>query len=156
MELCAGVGNGCVRVGSGEKSVVPTVGIYITVGSDKSGEGTTRLNLQTAQMIYNTALAQDPNEKPAAILINPHRLDEHGFSKGKLTGIKMYGFLKIWFTPFMMACGKVQRDGSTLKQVFEGTSIANVSGLNHFVPSGPYGPAASAKRSREQSGVRYM
>ena len=34
MELCAGVGNGCVRVGSGEKSVVPTVGIYITVGSD--------------------------------------------------------------------------------------------------------------------------
>ena len=66
-------------------------------------------------MIYNTALAQDPNEKPAAILINPHRLDEHGFSKSKLTGLKVYGFQKIWFNPFLMACGKVQRDGSTLK-----------------------------------------
>ena len=57
-------------------------------------------------------------------------------------GIPMKHFDKMWFLPFIMACGNIVMDGYSLKDTFDGVD-----------PGGANGPAANAAQN-QQHGVR--
>ena len=57
-------------------------------------------------------------------------------------GIPMKHFDKLWFLPFIMACGNIVMDGHSLKDTFDGVD-----------PGGANGPAANAAQN-QQRGVR--
>ena len=57
-------------------------------------------------------------------------------------GLPMKHFYKIWFMPFIMACGNIVMDGYSLKDTFDGVD-----------PGGANGPAANAAQN-QQHGVR--
>ena len=55
-----------------------------------------------------------------------------GFNKEPFDGKPVYFFDKIWFIPFIVACGNIQQDGWTLHQTFYGNDLggANNQGGN--------------------------
>ena len=54
-------------------------------------------------------------------------------------GIPMKHFDKLWFLPFIMACGNIVMDGHSLKDTFDGVD-----------PGGANGPAANAAQNQQR------
>ena len=66
-------------------------------------------------------------------MANPHADSKYetnrlpGFNKEPFDGKPVYFFDKIWFIPFIVACGNIQQDGWTLHQTFYGTDLGGVN-----------------------------
>ena len=57
------------------------------------------------------------SDQPSNIQTHVNLLKVYGFDE-KFDGIPFYHFSRLWFQPFLNACGQISVDGATLKDTF--------------------------------------